>query len=222
MKYLLVAVLGVLVGAAGAVAVVYFNPLSETVAALPETSDRVYRYSLPDHVLAFALGEDARPFGEPGSEGPLWEETVDRTAAVGLVLNDGNNQPAAIASRLIAVSPDTDLLLRGVLLNDYWLVTAPGEGTLFVQADANAWPFVKETLLPVYLDRAWTGPAEYSPTVGPAADRAGLVLGTAGTLQGEGRAVERLTLTAFDKGRAAAATGELHLDLPEPQVAVQQ
>jgi hypothetical protein len=124
----------------------------------------------------------------------------------------------------MAVSAKTDLLLRGMLVNDYWLVTTPGEGTLFVQADSNAWPFVKETLLPVwYLDRPWQGPAEYWPTVGPGADHTGVALGVAGAFRGEGRAVERYELTAFDKGRRVAlATGELHLELPGPQVAVQQ
>jgi hypothetical protein len=139
------------------------------------------------------------------------------------VLNGTDDQPAAIASRLMAVSADTDLVLRGMLVNDYWLVTIPGEGTLFVHSDANAWPFVKETLLPVwYLDRPWQGPAEYWPTVGPGANGAGVTLGLGGTLRGEGRAAERYEITGLDPvRRSALATGELHLKLPGPQVAAQ-
>lgn len=225
MKYLFVASLGLVLGAALAGAMLYFNPFSTTAATQPNASDRVLHYSLPDDVLEFALGADARLFGqEPGDDG-LWEETIDRSAVLGLTLKDDADQPVAIASRLMTVSADTDLLLRGVLLSDHWLVTIPGEGTLFVRADSNAWPFLKQTLVPAwYLERPWQGPASYWPTIGPGSDEAGIVLGVAGGLRGrEGSAVERYELTALDPARRSAlAEGELHLALPGPQVAAQE
>ena len=225
MKYLFVALLGLVLGAALAGAMLYFNPFSTTAATQPNASDRVLHYSLPDDVLEFALGADARLFGqEPGDDG-LWEETIDRSAVLGLTLKDDADQPVAIASRLMTVSADTDLLLRGVLLSDHWLVTIPGEGTLFVRADSNAWPFLKQTLVPAwYLERPWQGPASYWPTIGPGSDEAGIVLGVAGGLRGrEGSAVERYELTALDPTRRSAlAEGELHLALPGPQVAAQE
>jgi hypothetical protein len=225
MKYLVVALLGLLLGAAAAGTVLYYNPFSVGATGMPNATDRVLHYSLPDHVLAFSLGEDARYFGHDAGPDGLWEETIDRTAVLGLVLNDGENQPAAVASRLMAVSPESDLLLRGVLLSDYWVVTIPGEGTLFMHADTNAWRFLKEALVPVWLfDRPWRGPSEYLPTVGPGADDSGVVLGVAGTFRGrEGSVVERYELTALDPARdSALAEGELHLNLPGPEVAVQE
>ena len=160
MKHLLVVLLGLVLGAAAASAVLYYNPLAAQSAPQPNPTDRVLHYTLPDQVLELAVGEDARLFGQDLGKDRLWEETIDRTAVLGLVLNDAANQPAAIASRLMATSADTDLLLRGVLLDDHWLVTLPGEGTLFVRAESNAWPFLKETLVPVwYLARPWQGPA---------------------------------------------------------------
>lgn len=225
MKYLGVALLGLLLGTAAAGAVLYYNPFSVTATGTANATDRVLHYSLPDQVLAFSLGDDARYFGrETGDEG-LWEETIDRTAVLGLVLNDADNQPAAVASRLVAVSPESDLLLRGVLLSDYWLVTIPGEGTLFVRADTNAWRFLKEALVPVwFFDRPWQGPFEYWPTVGPGADHSGVVLGVSGIFRGsEGSVVERYELTALDPARdSALAEGDLYLNLPGPQVAVQE
>jgi hypothetical protein len=224
MKYLFVAIVGLVLGAAGASVVLYFNPLSAKSAPLPNPTDRVLRYSLPDHVLGFAVGEDARLFGQDAGDDGLWEETIDRAAVLALVLNDGSNQPAALASRLLSTSADTDLLLRGVLVSDHWLVTVPGEGTLFVRAESNAWPFLKETLVPVwYLDRPWNGPTEYWPTVGPGADDSGRVVGVTGLFRGnEGSAVERYEVTALDRARdIAIARGELHLNLPGPQVAAQ-
>jgi hypothetical protein len=224
MKYLVVAVLGLLLGAAAAGAVLYFNPLAAKSAPLPNATDRVLRYSLPDHVLELAVGEDARLFGQDVGEDSLWEETIDRSAVLGLVLTDASNQPVALASRLLSTSAETDLLLRGVLFSDHWLVTVLGEGTLFVHADSNAWPFLKETLVPVwYLDRPWSGPAEYWPTVGPGPDATADVVGVAGSFVGrEGRAVERYELSVLDPGsKLALARGEIHLDMPGPQVAAQ-
>ena len=225
MKYLFVALLGLVLGAALAGAVLYFNPFSTTAAAQPNATDRVLHYSLPDDVLEFALGADARLFGQEPDDGGLWEDTIDGSALLGLTLKDDADQPVGIASRLMTVSADTDLLLRGVLLSDHWLVTIPGEGTLFVRADSNAWPFLKQTFVPVwYLEQPWQGPKDYWPTIGPGKDDSGVVLGVAGGFRGrEGRAVERYELTALDPARRSAlAEGELHLDLPGPQVAAQE
>ncbi len=150
MKYLIVAILGLVLGAAAAGVALYLNPLSEGSAPMPSLTDRVLHYSLPDHVLEFAVGEDVRLFAQDPGDDSLWEETIARSAVLGLVLNDASNQPAALASRLLSASTETDLLLRGVVVSDYWLVTIPNEGTLFVRADSNAWPFMKERLVPVW------------------------------------------------------------------------
>jgi hypothetical protein len=83
---------------------------------------------------------------------------------------------------------------------------------------------LKETLVPVwYLDRPWSGPTEYWPTVGPGSDDSGHVVGVTGLFRGnEGSAVERYEVTALDRERdVALARGELHLNLPGPQVAAQ-
>jgi hypothetical protein len=222
MRYLFVAIIGLLLGVAAAGTVLYYNPLAAGSAPMPGATARVLHYSLPDHVLEFAVGEDARLFGQDAGDDGLWEETIDRAAVLGLVLNGGSNRPAALASRLLSTSPDTDLLLNGVLVSDDWLVTIPGEGTLYVHAESNAWPFLKKTLVPIwYLDRPWSGPAEYWPTVGPGADDSAEVVGLTGAFRGsEGSAVERYEITALDPARnVALANGELYLNLPGPQVA---
>jgi hypothetical protein len=224
MKHLIVALLGLVIGVAGAAAVLYYNPFSAGASDPPGSGDRVFRYSLPGDVLEFAVGEDARRLGLARSGDELWEETIDRTAVLGLVLRDADDRPQAIASRLLSTSRDTDLLLHGFVFEDYWLVTAPGEGTLFVHADSNAWPFLKETLLPVwYFGEALRAPAEYWPTVGPEPD-GGIAVGLAGTFGGsEGRAVERYAWRALDPVRdAVAADAELHVSLAGPQVAISE
>jgi hypothetical protein len=224
MKYLFVTLFGLVIGAALAGAGLYYNPFSTHAGAVPNPGDRVLKYSLPDQLLTAAVGEDALLAGRANGVEGLWEETVDRSAALGLVLTDESGQPAGIASRLMAASPSTDLLLTGVVVSDYWLVTLPGQGTLFVRSDSNVWPFLKETLLPVWLfDRPWRGPMEYRPTVGPNAGSTGEVIGVAGVFEGKsGSAVERYDVTAFNPSQhAAQAVGELFVHLPEQQVAQQ-
>jgi hypothetical protein len=225
MKYLFVALLGLIVGALLGAVLLYFNPFSAGSAAQPNATDRVLHYSMPDDVLELALGADARLFGQDAGDGDLWEDTINSSAVLGLALKDDADQPVGIASRLMTVSDDTNLLLRGVLVSDHWLVTIPGEGTLFVRAESNAWPFVKQTLLPAwYLERPWQGPELFWPTVGPRSDESAIVVGVAGSLRGrDGTAVERYELTALDPARRSAlAEGELHLALPGPQVATQE
>ncbi len=94
-----------------------------------------------------------------------------------------------------------------------------------MRAESNAWPFLKQTLVPVwYLDRPWHGPAEYWPTVGPGSDESGVVVGITGAFRGsEGSAVEHYEITALDPARSRSRRSpraELHLAIcPAPQVA---
>jgi hypothetical protein len=225
MKYLFVMLLGLLIGAAGAATVLYYNPLTESTAPEPEAADRALHYVLPEQVLGVSLGERALlPTLEP-RDTVLWEDTIDRTALLGLVLQDAADRPVAVASRLLAGSARTDLLLRGVVISDYWLLTIPDEGTLFVRVDTNLWPFLKQTLLPVwFFDRPWRGPVEYRPTAGPGAENTALVIGATGRFSGvEGSAVERYRVTSLDRSaHKAEAMGELHLHFTEPQVTAEQ
>jgi len=222
MRYLVVAALGLLIGAAAAGAAIYYNPLIETrSSAQADVADRVLHYSLPSEVLGFALGEQVVPPGTTKPDGSLWEETIERTAMLGLVLDDAQGKPTAIASRMLAVSPSTDFVLAGVRVNDYWLLTIPGEGTLFLRADANVWPFLKETLPVWYLGRPWKGPAEYSPMAGPGEHGEAIVVGATGRFAGlEGTAIEKYRLTDLDPAaRSVAATGEIDFKLGASQVA---
>jgi hypothetical protein len=222
MKYAFVGLLGLVIGAAAGGAVIYFNPLTQTSAPEPDSADRTLHYDLPGEVLGFTLGEHLLPPGAAHIEDGFWEETIDRTALLGLVLDDAEDKPAAVASRLLAGSADTDFLLRGVLVSDYWLLTIPNEGTLFLRANTNVWPFLKQTLLPVwYFGRPWGGPADYRPTAGPGDEGVAVVVGATGRFAGlEGTAIEQYRVTDLDPtSRSVAAVGELHLRMDEPQIA---
>ncbi|HZF30450.1 MAG TPA: hypothetical protein VE907_15140 [Gammaproteobacteria bacterium] len=225
MKYLFAMIVGLLLGAAAAGGVLYYNPLTESSGPEPAAADRALHYDLPAQVLGVSLGERALLPTLGSRDTALWEDTIDRTALLGLVLQDDANRPAAVASRLLAGSARTDLLLRGVVLSDYWLLTIPDEGTLFVRVDTNVWPFLKQTLLPVwFFDRPWQGPVEYRPTAGPGAQNTAIVIGATGRFSGvEGSAVERYRVTTLNRAaNKAEGVGELHLHFFEPQVTAEQ
>jgi hypothetical protein len=225
MKYFAMAILGMLLGVTAGTAVLYFNPLTEAADFDGGAADRSLHYSLPDQVFDFTLGERAAVPGAGLRKDGFWEETINGTALLGVVLADAAGHPSAVASRLIAGSADTDLLLNGVLLHDYWLLTLPNEGTVFVRAESNVWPFVKTTLVPVwFLGRPWRGPADYRTTAGPGAEGSAVVLGVTGRMKGvQGSAVEQYRLTVFDRAAgSAAAVGELQLRLPPPAAVTAQ
>ena len=163
-------------------------------------------------------------FGQDTGEDSLWEETIDRTAVLGLVLNDAANQPAALASRLMATSAETDLLLRGVLVSDHWLVTIPSEGTLFVRADSNAWPFLKKRLCPSGISTGrGTAPRNTGRRSAPARTRAASRSASRARSAAAKAAPSSTTRSRLSTPRAsvALAKAELHLTLAGPQVAAQ-
>ncbi len=222
MKYLTIAVVGILFGAAGAAAVLYYNPLTGGRPPPAASADKSLHYELPADALRFVTGERVTLPQWPKDDEGLWEETIDRSALLAIVLHDDTGEPTAIATRLIVASTDTDLLLKGALVSDYWLLTLPGEGSLFLRDDANLWPFLKDTLVPVwYLGRTWQGPTDFVPTAGPGPDGTGLALGGTGRFATpSATAVEHYRLTALDRSSEhVVAAGELELRGLEPVVA---
>ena len=171
MRYVIVALLGVFLGAAAAGVALYYNPLTARETPPFSTADRSLHYGLPEDALRFIAGERVALPRWPQGASSFWEETINGSALLAVVLRDEGGAPTAVATRLISASADTDLLLKGALANDYWLVTFPDEGTLFLRADTNLWPFLRDTLIPVwYFGRPWSGPTEVHPTAGPRSD----------------------------------------------------
>ncbi len=219
MKYLWTLLAGFLVGVMLALTGLYFNPMTETPGPLPASDDRTFTYASPlTSELVFAHGSRSRLPSYPSGVADLWEDTINQSALSVVVLR-GTDGTAAIASRVSYPSEETDLLRSGVLLTDDWVVSFPGQGSLFINAHSNWWPFLKETLIPVwYFGRPWQGPSEYAPTVGPAHGVWALVAGATGQFTGlKGTAAERYAVQAFDAqvGPRQALT-ELYWRFDEP------
>ena len=142
MKYTVVTVLGFFARRGGRCgAALYYNPLTETAGPEPDSADRALHYALPAQIFGLSLGAHAAVPTGTADDTVLWEDTVDRTALLGLVLEETarsagrRREPAAGRVRRHGS------IARGVLLSDHWLLTFPDEGTLFVRVDTNLWPF---------------------------------------------------------------------------------
>jgi hypothetical protein len=201
MKYLLTALLGILVGAAIALAAIYFNPLTRAGGPGPDPGEVVYHYASPVGAgIAFTHGPQSRLPSHPSSIPNLWEAAINQSALSVIVLDAADGTPAAVASRVSYPSEDSELLFGGALLEDDWLISIPGQGSLFVSGRSNWWPFLREAGIPVwYFNQPWAGPIVLTPTVGPGPDGRGLVRGASGQFAGvSGSAAERYQIEEFD------------------------
>jgi hypothetical protein len=218
MKYFLVLLSGLLLGAAGATAGLYYNPLSAPRAAAAPARGWALNYDFPADD-AMALTHDGRlglPYLPPGIA-PLWEAALDGLVLSALMLEDPTGT-AAFASRVSVPSTDTNLLLRGVIVADHWLITVPGRGSLFVEAHNNLWPLLKDTFIRVtHLRLPWRGPAQYALTAGPGSRDGGEVVGVNGIYAGaRGTARETYELERFSAARGIEALrGTLAIELEE-------
>jgi hypothetical protein len=202
MRFASMTVFGFLVGCALVLLGVYYNPFTADSGVIAGVNARVLSYSSPftDGLAITHNGRSRLPL-HPASIPELWEGTINDSMLSLVVLNDQDNEPVGIASRVSQFSESTEMLTRGVIVDDDWLITIPGEGSFFVSADSNLWPFLKETLIPVwYLDRPWQGPKNYRPTAGPGREGSALVTGATGSFAGmSGSAVESYQIGNFDK-----------------------
>lgn len=192
---------GFLLGAALALTALYFNPMIEEGGTPPEVGDTILHYASPvNGELLFTQGGLSRLPMKPVGVVNLWESTIVKSALAVIVLRDAEGAPTAIASRVSYPSEDTELLFSGALLKDAWLVSMPGRGSLYVNAESNWWPLLKDALIPVwYLGRQWQGPAVYEPTIGPAPGRRAVVAGATGVFSDRrGTGAERYRIGGFD------------------------
>jgi hypothetical protein len=201
-RIVLVTIVGFLFGCALVLVALYYNPFTANSGVIVSVNARVLTYRSPfTEGLAVTHGGQSRLPLQPALISALWENTIKNSMLSVVVLHDEEHVPVGIASRVSQLSERTEMLTRGVLIDDDWLVTIPSEGSFFIQADSNLWPFLRDTLIPVwYLDRSWQGPKSYRPTTGPADGGAAIVAGATGRFANrEGTAVESYQISDFNQ-----------------------
>jgi hypothetical protein len=215
-KYALSLIFGLAAGAATAIVLLYFNPLTRSQQRSSSDADWALQYSLgaPDVWLST---HDARldlPL-VPKNVPQLWEAGIKGTFLAALPLVDAAGGVGAAGSRISVPSARTEPVRAGLFVDDYWLISVPGQGSVFVHAVNNQWPLLRDTVVRVdWLHREWKGPGEYRPTVGPEATGATVVGLTGRFANTRGRGREHLSLDTYD-GSLARLSGQLMLDVPD-------
>lgn len=214
MKYLLSLVFGILVGTACAAALLFFNPLTRSQGSAAADDAWVLSYSMRPADLWVSTHDDSVDLPVVPADLPLlYEQGIKGSILMAMPLQFSGGQ--AQATRISVPSANTEFLQSGFVTDDYWLVSVPGRGSLFVHAESNQWPLLRDTLVSVnWLRRDWKGAAEYLPTRGPV--RAGAsVLGLSGEFAGiSGHAKERIDVLSYDSS-ALQLSGELLLELDD-------
>lgn len=216
MKYLLSLVLGLMLGVAAAGALLYFNPLTRRQERAAPDADWVLSYSLAGTDTWISTHDErldlpVLPKGVP----LLWETGIKGMLLAAMPLEDAGSDLSAAGTRISVPSTQTEFLRAGLLVDDFWLISVPGRGSIFVHAVNNQWPLLRDTVVKVnWLHRSWSGPGEYGPTRGPEATGAEVVGMTGEYAGARGRGRERLSLDSYS-GSLAELSGELRLDVAD-------
>mgnify|MGYP000084283883 CR=1 FL=1 len=127
----------------------------------------------------------------------------------------------ASADTLKTWTSDSNFLTNGLLTADHWLVTLPGAGSYFIEANDNVWPLLRDTWVNVnLLGRTWSGPRHFELSAGPGSNGAARVTGTSGRFAGvSGSAVHSVDVDRYERLSqfASPTRGQLRLDVRRPQ-----
>lgn len=199
MKYVLSLLFGLTLGVITAIAIIVFNPMTLSQSDQPGNADMAFEYSMGSNETWVSTHSNRLniPIVPKGS--PLLSENGIRgTLLTSMPLKGELGSAPAAGTRISVPSSDTELLRNGLLVDDYWLISVAGTGTVFMHAVNNQWPLIRDTVVWVdVLNRKWSGSGEYDPTSGPAAQGA-QVVGMTGTLRDlRGFGHEHLSLDSY-------------------------
>lgn len=223
MKYLIVLLLGLFVGAAVFAAGLIYNPflVDRGLSPLSVTDSEVISLSfssVPSDAIVFTNDGESRVKPFPEKVLQLWEPSIRLTSATATVMRDARSRTAGIGIKFSSRSERTRLLRGEAIIDSVWYVYLPGRGSLFIEQSENYWTFLREVGLPAYRSSAnnWKGSWIGDLTVGPGALGTAAVTGGAGPLQGlKMQGLESLTTRAYsiDDG-PVAAEGRLLIEMP--------
>lgn len=182
MKYVMSLLFGLIFGVITAVAGIVFNPLTLGQSEPLANSDMAFDYSMGESWI-FTHSNRLNIPVVPKSSPLLFENGIRGSLMGSMPLNGEAGTASAAGTRISVPSSESELLRSGLLVDDYWLISVPGAGTVFMHAVNNQWPLVRDTVVWVdLLNRKWSGTGQYDPTSGPAAAGA-RVVGMTGALK---------------------------------------
>jgi hypothetical protein len=215
-KYVLSLVFGLVFGVAVAAVLIYFNPLTLGQSDRLANAQWVLDYQLGGGNIWLSTHDDRLEIPVVPIEAPLlWEGAIKGTILTAMPLAGSSGSASAVATRISVPSSKSEFLRSGLLVEDHWLITVPGSGTMFVHGINNHWPLVRDTLVTVdWLGRDFRGPETYEPTLGPVGSHAE-VFGLTGEFENaRGRGHESVSLDSYE-GNLAALSGQLMIEMSE-------
>jgi len=227
MKYLISLVVGMAVGVAAFLALLYYNPMTSQNKLSPlSVSDNVVIYfnysAVATDALVYTNDGESTVVPYPSKVLQLWEPTIRLTDTMVTVMRDSRNQPAAIGIKFSSRSESTRILNGEAIVDSAWHIYAPGRGSLFVEQQENYWGYLREIVIPAYRSSGdnWRGNWSGTITSGPGA------LGTARVFGGSGEfadlevdGVESLSAKAYSVNHGPVAVdGKLAVELPAPNL----
>ncbi|MDJ0812667.1 MAG: hypothetical protein QNJ23_02995 [Woeseiaceae bacterium] len=231
MRYLVALLLGLAVGVAAFLALLYFNPMTTRnhLSPLSVSDNQVitFNYSaVATDAIVYTNDGESQVIPHPAKVLQLWEPTVRRSDALATVLRDGRNAPAAIGIKFSSDSERTNVLNGEAIVDSVWHVYAPGQGTLFVEQRENYWDFLRDIMIPARWSSGdnWRGNWNGSITSGPGALGTSRVFGGSGIFAGiETDAVESLSAKAYSvEFGPVAMDAELAIEIPRRDASLSQ
>jgi len=226
MKYLISLLVGMVVGVAAFLALLYYNPLTSKnkLSPLSVTANELIslNYStVASDSLIYTNDGESLVAPHPTKVLQLWEQPIRKTDALATVLRDSRNQVAGIGVKFSSDSESTNILNGEALVDSVWHIYLPGRGSFFIEQKENFWGYLREVVLPAYWSSGdnWRGNWSGSVTAGPGALGTSKVVGGSGEFVAlESAGVESLLAKAYsvDQG-PVAITGELSIELPRPR-----
>lgn len=226
MKFLISLLLGMAVGVAAFLALLYFNPLTSQNKLSPLSVSENELVSLNYSTVAadslvYTNDGDSLVTPYPAKVLQLWEPPIRKTDALATVLRDSRSQVAGVGIKFSSDSESTNILNGEVHVDSVWHIYLPGRGSFFIEQKENYWGYLREVVLPAYWSSAdnWRGNWSGSVTAGPGTLGTSRVVGGSGEFAAlESVGVESLLAKAYSVEQGpVAVNGELSIEIPRPQ-----
>ena len=226
-KYLFALLLGLAVGVAALLALLYYNPLTtqQGLSPIAVTDNDVIKlgYSaVAEDTLIYTDYGESNVDPHPAKVLQLWEKPIRRTRAMATVLTDSRGQTAAIGIKFSSDSESTNILNGQLIVDSIWHIYMPERGSLFISQTENFWTYAREIVIPAYWSSAdsWRGIWRGDVTAGPGALGTASVVGGSGEFAGlDSEAVEALSAKAYSVELGPVAIdGELSIEIPREEL----
>ena len=221
-KYVAGLLLGVLLGAFAAAALLYFNPLAarNPLSPLSVSNNEILSlgYSaVPTDSIVYTNNGESRVQPHPEKVRELWEAPIRYSEVLVTVVKNSRNMPAGIGIKFSSNSERTRLINGEALVDSAWHIHLVERGSLFVEQTENYWNYLRNIVIPAHWSSAnhWKGVWNGNMTVGPGALGTAAVSGGTGEFAGlESEAVETVNASAYSVAQGPVAMeGRLAIDV---------